>query len=124
MMLRLKVIHLLLALAAITFAAKPFFGFAMLEAHVCRKVKNNIAVKIFSKRKPDYLEESLEQQQSLSKKLRNPNPPLLPGILVLLTTLLPALLYLPKITHKFLDDITPQLLPRQPLYLATGKLTI
>lgn len=123
-MFRLKVIHFLLALSAIAFAAKPFFGFAMLEAHVCRKVKNNIAVKIFSKRKPDYLEESLEQQHNLSKKLRNPNPPLLPGILVLLAAILPSLFYLPKLTHKFLEDITPQLLPRQPLYLAIGKLTI
>jgi len=124
MMLRLKVIHLLLALAAIAFAAKPFFGFAMLEAHAYRKVKNNIIVKIFSKRKPDYLQESLEQQEALSNLLSNPGGHLFLNFFALLAILLPPLLYLPKITHKFLDDITPQLLPRQPLYLVTGKLTI
>ena len=118
-MTRVKTARIILCIAALLFAAKPFIGFE-LYSHFKSPVKTNIFVKIFSKRK---IEDGRSSMNALKKALSEPPVNLLLRFTFLLAMLFPLLFEVKKVTDRFLQQRNLQLLP-QPLTLFTGQLLI
>lgn len=66
---QLNSIKLILFLAAIIFIAKPFMGFSVYE-QLRDKDETNLLVKIFAKRKPEFLDEAAARSIILRQLLR------------------------------------------------------
>lgn len=112
------------ALAAILFIMKPFLGFSVLNGHLVLHHQHSIIVKAFSKRKPEELEEAKKRQAAIQRQLSNPPVQVLAAIACLLAFILPLLGSTFKLLRSRIDELSLRVLPSQPVYLLSGKLTI
>ncbi|CAN5150091.1 hypothetical protein BH09BAC6_BH09BAC6_17160 [soil metagenome] len=121
----LKTARILFFFAALLFVAKPFLGFNALF-HISHPARtHSILVKIFSKRKPEDLEDANQKKAAISRQLTHPPLILSSTITCLLALLFTALFKRGKlITAGSLQSIQAALFPPQPSYLLTGKLII
>ena len=76
-MRRLKIARILFFLGALSFLARPFFGFALFNKRH-HPVDDGILIKIFSKHKPELTEDSSSGYSVIEKKLVNPGIDVLP----------------------------------------------
>jgi hypothetical protein len=110
-------------LAVLLFVAKPFIGFSLNTADYQIKEPNNILVKIFSKRKPEDLEDARITAASIHQRLTN--PPILVTIMALLGFLFPAAYkHLTGVNNSLLNNMNAALVPVHQPYFLSGKLTI
>jgi len=115
-------------LALIMFVAKPFVGFSLRYQHYFKMLHHrapNILVKSFTKRKLEFSENSEFSMAAISKKLTDPVLPTVMLLACALNVFLPRIFKQAKVaTYGILAAISYSLLPPQPLYLLSGKLTI
>lgn len=124
-MLKLKVIKLILMLAAILFVAKPFFGFSGSIYLKENKYNTIILVKAFTKRLPEYFEEAELKKAAIQRLITNPPVNLELAISLLLSILFPMLYCIKRnITGQYIDQLAYKSLQDERTYLLTGKLTI
>jgi hypothetical protein len=110
-------------LAVLLFVAKPFIGFSIAGSDYQLKEPNNILVKIFSKRKPEDLEDARITASIIHQKLTN--PPILITIMALLGFLFPAVYKrLISVNNSFINNMNAALVPVHQPYFLSGKLTI
>lgn len=121
---KLKTAKLLLVLAAMFFIVKPFLGFSVLTQNIESRHADNILVKVFSKRKPEFLDDAQEKKTALVQQLGQPPLKLLFSIRKLINLLFPLVLVTFSFTNRFLQQLFLKLLPDKQTYLLTGKLTI
>lgn len=105
---------------ALLFVVKPFLGFCL--THRVDK-KHNILVKIFSKRRPEFLNESEKHKAFVSQQLIPDGKDLVPFITALLT-FFPLSLIFSKVTWLQLNQLTYNIIPDKRTYLLNGKLII
>ena len=118
-MARVKIARLIICIAALLFVAKPFIGFGM-SGHLKSPVQTNIFAKIFSKRK---VEDGQSSMNAVKKALSEPPVYLFLRFAFLLAILFPFLFRAKEATGNLLQQLHLQLLP-QPLTLFTGQLLI
>lgn len=119
-MLKLKLVYSLFILAALLVIAKPFFGFILHRSFSTSPKRSSLLAKVFTKRKPEYLEEANAKKAFVSFQLNNPPVKLLVTISGLLGLLFPLLNIVKAIQHllvKTFDDDSH-------IYLLTGQLII
>jgi hypothetical protein len=123
-MRKLKSAKLYLFLAVLLFVAKPFLGFGMFNrAHP--PAEDNIFIKVFSKRKLEFSEDSVFSITDVEKKLANPPLQVLLRFSVLLSILFPAVIIAAaEATSHILKAIRLGLLPRGDTWLFNSKLII
>ena len=88
-MTRLKLAQILFFLGALSFISRPFLGFAIFDKQH-HPVEDSILVKIFSKRKPELLEDSNSSFSAIEKKLAGGGLAISPGFNAFLCRLFPA----------------------------------
>lgn len=76
-MKRLWLAKIFIALGVLAFVVRPFYGFAMVARHH-QPVANNILVKIFSKRGPEFQDDAVFGMSDFDKKSPHPGFKLLP----------------------------------------------
>jgi len=119
-MTRIQTAKIVLCIAALLFAAKPFVGFG-LAGHLKSTVKTNIFAKIFSKRK---VEDGRSSMNAIQKQLSNPVSNLVLRFTFLLAILFPlAFKVNEEISARYLQQLQLRLQPLQ-LTLFTGQLLI
>ena len=89
-MAKRKIVQILFFLGALAFVARPFLGFVIFNSHH-HPEEESILLKIFSKRKPELLEDGNTAYSAIEKKLANPGLDILPRFGSFLDTLSPAL---------------------------------
>jgi len=110
--------------AAFMLMAKPFVGFRA-YSELRQVTRSNICVKAFTKRKQEYVEDSIFDLQSIVKKLADPVDQILLTFSFLLSIILPALLETPgKITKGTLGRLRLVLNFSSDSYLRNGSLLI
>jgi hypothetical protein len=88
-MLKLKIVKILFFVGALSFIARPFLGFALVNDR-SRLVEDSILLKIFAKRKPELSEDGGSSFSAIEKKLANPNLDIFPRFNNFLDVLFPA----------------------------------
>lgn len=68
---QLQTFKLILAIAAILFIAKPFVGFGVYSTLHESPHETNVLVKVFAKRKPEFMEEVTAKSVTFQTLLRN-----------------------------------------------------
>ncbi|SDF22679.1 hypothetical protein SAMN05216464_114143 [Mucilaginibacter pineti] len=116
--------HYFLFLAVLMLAAKPFVGF-----HAIKQIESGkapeILVKSFTKRKQEYVEDSVFDITTIQKQLANPLLELTVLFSFLLNTLFPSIFRKAKnVTAGILSDLRLSLFPPLHRYLLSGKLII
>jgi len=110
-------------LAVLLFVAKPFVGYSITGNMRQLTQPHNILVKIFSKRKPEDLEDAKITASVIQHKLNN--PPLLLTIMALLGLLFPTIYKrIAGVNYSFLNNLQAGLIPAYQPYFLSGKLTI
>ncbi|WP_295772279.1 hypothetical protein [uncultured Mucilaginibacter sp.] len=115
---------LILCLAAILFIAKPFMGYTVFE-RLHDKEETNLLVKIFAKRKPEFLDEAAAKSATVKQLLRQNAKAFNLTLSTLLVTLFSyfatrfkALSALSKLHHNVVASCAT------PIYLLNRSLTI
>ena len=121
-MARLKIAKLLFFVAALSFVARPFFGYALFSTHH-NPDEECILVKIFSKRKPELSEESNSGLSAIEKKLANANLDIPPCFDSFLDVLFPTFFAAGAKTNTF-RPTTKQFPPKRPVWLLCSKIVI
>jgi len=122
-MRRLK-FNILLLFALISIIVKSFVGFGV-YAHIRRCNKPTILVKVFSKRKQEFVDDSDYDIVAVQKRLHDPTIPSLVLFSFLLTGLLSALKFFEQtVTTGVLATIRLNLSPQPRRYLVTRKFII
>ena|ERR1700753_833249 len=121
-MARLKIAKLLFFVAALSFVARPFFGYALFNTRH-NPDEESILVKIFSKRKPELSEESNSGLSAIEKKLANPNLDIPPRFNSFLDVLFPAIFVggTKTILFRSIAALSPS---KIPVWLRCGKIVI
>jgi hypothetical protein len=110
--------------AVLAFVAKPFIGFGMVN-NVHPPAADNILVKIFSKRKLEYDENSKNNVLNVQKKLADPVQQFVVRFTFLLCLLFPVVFAeITGINNRFLRRLKLSLNLAQPVWLLTSKLLI
>lgn len=119
----LKAIKFILAIAALLFIAKPFLGFNALN-----KFRHShprlVLVKAFTKRKPEFLEDSEKEKSSFHYKISNPPQKKNISIALLLSFLFPFAFLLKQSQKSPICSVSKDTDYGNKTYLLTGKLTI
>jgi hypothetical protein len=117
-------INILLSVAVVMFAAKPFIGFSI--CHVTNDdIETAILAKAFTKRKQEFVKNSDFDIGAVQRRLANPVVFTVLLFSFFLNWLFPVgLSRLNALTGKTLSDIQLRLFPPDHLYLLTGKLSI
>lgn len=106
------------------FVVKPFIGFSMIAQLSQLKQTDSIIVKVFSKRKPEFLVEADDKKTAVAQQLNLPPAKLLLAFSALLAAFFPLIIGRYKITARYLHQLSLKVLPDEQTYLLTGKLTI
>lgn len=118
-------VHYFLFLAVFMLAAKPFIGFDAIKQISRSKVPAGVVVKAFTKRKQEYVENSVYDISAIQKQLADPLLALTVLFSVLLNTLFPSIFRKARqVTAGFLLDIHLGLFPPLHRYLFSGQLII
>jgi len=121
---KLKSAKIYLCFAVLLFVAKPFLGFGIFN-RTHPPAEDNIFIKVFSKRKLEFSEDSNFSMTSVEKKLANPPLPVFLRFSVLLGIIFPALIIaFDEATTHFLKRIRYGLSPQADSWLLNGKLII
>ncbi|MEN0054952.1 MAG: hypothetical protein AAGC65_14855, partial [Mucilaginibacter sp.] len=117
-------IHIfILCLSAMFFAGKSFLGFSVYH-QLSETSANNVLVKVFAKRKPEFLEEAAERSVSILNLLRDKADDFLLTFHALLLAYVGLLRYLWLAgRHDMPKNVLPLLQPK-PIYLTSCKLII
>jgi hypothetical protein len=122
--LRLKSAKIIFLLAASLFVAKPFLGFSMFS-RMHPPAEDNIFVKVFSKRKLEFEEDSNFSYSAIQKKLAEPLQQFIIRFSFLLSILLPAIFAAGTYaTNRFLRIIKLSTTPPGDFYLLNSTLII
>jgi len=119
-MLKLKLIYSLFILAALFFIAKPFLGFEIKQPLSTSTKHTSLLVKVFAKRKPEYLEEASVKKSIVSFQLNHPPEKLMVTILGLLGLLFPLL----NVVKAIQRPLVKSFYNNSHIYLLTGQLII
>jgi hypothetical protein len=123
-MRRTQTYKLILCLAAMIFIAKPFLGFNLYEQLQDSSQENSLIVKIFAKRKPEFLEEAITKSMAFQTMIKERGVQFVLTINALLFALFPISLFL-KLFHRRSGNFGwPPLSRIESIYLLTGRLTI
>jgi len=110
--------------AVLVLVAKPFIGFGIINK-LHPPTADNILVKIFSKRKLEYDENSNNNITSVQKKLANPVQEFVVRFTFLLCLLFPLVFAaIASVNNRFLRRLKLSLAPAQPSWLLSGSLLI
>ncbi|WP_158827433.1 hypothetical protein [Mucilaginibacter lacusdianchii] len=120
----LKAIKLILAIAALLFIAKPFIGFNTLNGLQHVHNRRLVLVKAFTKRKPEFLEDSEKEKASFQYRISNPPQKNTISIALLLSLLFPFAFLFKQIQKSPVCIILTDAEYGSKTYLFTGKLTI
>ncbi|WDF56710.1 hypothetical protein [Mucilaginibacter sp. KACC 22063] len=112
-----------MTIAALLFIAKPFIGYNTIF-HFRKSQPRLVLVKAFTKRKPEFLEESEREKAGLHYKLSNPPEKNNISIAFLLSLLFPFLFVVEQIRKNRIQSALVPVAPGNKTYLLTGKLTI
>jgi hypothetical protein len=123
-MLRLKSAKIFFFLAVSLFVAKPFLGFSMFS-RLHPPAQDNIFVKVFSKRKLEYEEDSKFNFSVIQKKLTEPLQQFVIGFSFISSLFLAAVFAASaRITSRFLQSLKLRITPPGDTYLLCGQLII
>ncbi|WP_342645117.1 hypothetical protein [Mucilaginibacter sp. CSA2-8R] len=122
---QLQTYKLILAIAAIFFIAKPFVGFGVYSALHESPHETNVLVKVFAKRKPEFMEEVAAKSVVFQTLLRNKAREFAFTINALLACLysLFAILSISTV-NRFLRSQRYFRTSAEPIYLLTRQFTI
>ncbi len=119
----LKIKYILL-FAALTLAAKPFVGFALSNS-VSSFTESSILVKVFTKRKQEYVKDSEYDINTVQKRLADPAHLLLVSLPLLLSLLYPLIFATAKrVNNNMQWSHQLSLMLTQPRYILGGTLLI
>ena len=119
----LNTVKIIFCLAVLLFIAKPFMGYVVLASGNGLKQPHSIMVKIFSKRKPEDLEDAKTIAAAIHQKLIN--PPVSLTLLALLAFVFPFVYKRSgRISYSSLNELNVTLVPIHHPYFLSGKLTI
>jgi len=122
---QLQTYKLILAIAAILFIAKPFVGFGVYSALHESPHETNVLVKVFTKRKPEFMEEVTAKSVVFQTLLRNKAEEFTFTINALLASLYSLFLVLTfNAVNRFLRHQQYTRASAAPVYLLTRQLTI
>jgi hypothetical protein len=122
---QLQTYKLILAIAAILFIAKPFVGFGVYSALHENPHETNLLVKVFAKRKPEFMEEVVAKSVVFQTLLRDKAREFAFTINALLACIysLFAILSISTV-NRFLQSQQYSRAPAEPIYQLTRQLTI
>ena len=123
-MTRVKSAKIIFCIAALFFVMKPFLGFSMFNG-IKHASYHNIFVKVFSKRKQEFTENSKYNIANVQKKLAEPLEAFVLHFALLLAAVFPLLFaYRDKLTSRNIFDLQLILSPQGQPYLLNGALLI
>lgn len=120
----LKAIKLILAIAALLFIAKPFIAFNVLNGFRHGHHHRLVLVKAFTKRKPEFLEDSEKEKTAFHYKISNPPQKSNISIALLLAFLFPLASLSKQLQKRPISSLIKDADDGTKTYLLTGKLTI
>jgi ABC-type phosphate/phosphonate transport system permease subunit len=121
---KLKIFKVLLIVAAILFVAKPFLGYSVYSQLTRLKRTDNIMIKIFSKRKPEFITEAEAKKEFVAQQLARLSATFWLTIGTLLAAILPIVFSFLKDSKRLLHQYLYSVLPAGHTYLLNGKLLI
>ena len=111
-------------MAVFLLVAKPFLGFSMFN-RISHTHHANIYVKAFTKRKQEFAEDSVNNVETVQKKLADPVKALLIHFSFFLGLIFPAVFSLKsKITNSFINRLQLSLSPQRETYLLNSNFLI
>lgn len=122
---QLQTYKLILAIAAILFIAKPFVGFGVYSALHESPHETNLLVKVFAKRKPEFMEEVTAKSvvfQTLLRDKANEFAFTINALLACLFSLFSVITL--NAVNRFLRHQQHNRASAAPIYLLTRQLTI
>lgn len=113
----------ILSIAALLFLAKPFLGFSIYERLQDKAQENTLLVKVFAKRKPEFMEEATTRSIAFQMLLKKKASEFIFTFAAVLLSLFP-LLTEHAITGRYFGRKKEDNSSIDPIYLLTGRLTI
>ncbi|MBS7565367.1 hypothetical protein KHS38_13225 [Mucilaginibacter sp. Bleaf8] len=123
-MKRMQTYKLILCIAAMIFIAKPFLGFNLYEQLQNNSQENSLIVKIFTQRKPEFLEEAITQNIAFQALIKEKGHQFILTINALLIALFPLSAFFVLTRRRKCDPGCPPLHRIDSIYLLTRTLTI
>jgi hypothetical protein len=123
-MQRMQTYKLILCIAAMMFIAKPFMGFNLYEQLQGSRQENSLIVKIFAKRKPEFLEEATTKNITFQALIKEKGQQFILTLSALLLTLFPISALLNLFRRRIISLGWPPLHRIGSIYLLTRTLTI
>jgi len=123
-MQRMQVYKLILCIAAMIFIAKPFMGYGLYEQLQNNSQENSMIVKIFAKRKPEFLEEAITSAVAFQALIKEKSQQFMLTISALLLSVFPIFICLSSFRRRNVSLGPPLLNSIDPIYLLTCRLTI
>ena len=122
---QLKTYKLILSIAALLFLAKPFLGFSVYEQLQEKGQENTLLVKVFAKRKPEFMEEVITRSVVFQALLKEKADQFIFTFGALLLCLFPLLsLFGDKLFSRYNNRKIQDITSIDPIYLLTCRLTI
>lgn len=123
-MRRMQTYKLILCIAAMIFLAKPFLGFNLYEQLQDSSQENSVIVKIFAKRKPEFLEDAITKAMAFQAMIKERGVQFVLTINALLFALFPLTVFSKRSHRRSGNFAWPPLSRIEPIYLLTGRITI
>jgi len=120
----MQVYKLILCIAAMIFIAKPFMGYGLYEQLQNNSQENSMIVKIFAKRKPEFMEEAITKSMEFQALLKENAQQFIFTINVLLLAIFSIPLLLSLFRRRIISFGWPPLHRIDSVYLLTRTLTI
>ncbi|WP_345955743.1 hypothetical protein [Mucilaginibacter sp. PAMB04168] len=121
---QLKTYKLILSVAAMLFLAKPFLGFSVYEQLQDKAQENTLLVKVFAKRKPEFMEEAIARSAVFQAMLKEKADIFILTIGALLLSIFPLFNIFDNIFGRRRNREIQDIAAIDPIYLLTCRLTI
>jgi hypothetical protein len=120
----MQIYKLILCIAAMVFIAKPFMGYNLYEQLQNNSQENSLIVKIFTKRKPEFMEEAITKNLGFQALIKENGQQFVLTINALLLAVFSIPLLLSLFRRRIISLGWPPLHRIDSVYLLTRTLTI